>query len=779
MKQKLLLKTMLLLFALIASSSSVWAADVTGTINFGSASGSTAINSTSVTGNDSQGNEWTITTVMTQTSFTQNASYSQVGASSKPATSITFTTTLPKSQTIKAFSAKFGGFSSTAGDVTLKVGSTTVGSGSLNETTDVVVSATNTTTSGTVLTVTVTNIAKGVKCYYISYTYENSTPTHTLTYSATNGSIAGVGAGSVAVASGASVGEGATVTLTATPSSGYVFSSWSVSGTGSTLSSTTTNPTTFTMGTANATVTANFEVDNSVATPTFDPDGSATYTQAQNVAISCATGGATIHYTTNGDDPTESDPIYSSPVSITTSKTVLKAKAFKGGMTASDVASATYTIKPSKPTVTAVGATVTITGQESCTFYYTTDGTTPTNSSTEYTGSFDLLSDCTIKARAYDAYNNASDVYSFSFKYYPLNPKNINSGYFIKVTDVSDLENGDAILIVNETANAAMSTDQKTNNRGQANVTITNNVINTPSANVQKLVLVKTTEEINSVDTEVFYFYTGSGYLYAASNTSNYLKTETTPDNKNNARATIAISISTGDATIQFTGDNSRKWLKYNSLSTLFSCYATDDETQSIVQIYKEVAHSETLTPTNTYTTLTSAYNLDFTSVSDDLKAYIATGVSGGYVQMTQVNKVPANTGLVLRATTPDSPVNVPAFDGTGADDVTGNLMAGSATATTAVAANAGYILKDGVFQPSSGGDLPAGKAYLNIAVSSAPVLNLSFDDVTGDGNTTGVNDVRSKMEEGRGEFYNLNGQRVAQPTKGLYIVNGKKYVVK
>ena len=89
MKQKLLLKTMLLLFALIAGSSSVWAADVVGTINFGSASGRTAINSTSVTGDDSQGNEWTITTVMTQTSFTQNASYSQVGASSKPATSIT------------------------------------------------------------------------------------------------------------------------------------------------------------------------------------------------------------------------------------------------------------------------------------------------------------------------------------------------------------------------------------------------------------------------------------------------------------------------------------------------------------------------------------------------------------------------------------------------------------------------------------------------------------------------------------------------------------------
>lgn len=82
--------------------------------------------------------------------------------------------------------------------------------------------------------------------------------THTITYLVNNGSIAGVDAGSNPVASGASIAEGATVTLTATPSDGYSFTSWEVSGTGSTLSSNTDNTTTFTMGTANATVTAHF-----------------------------------------------------------------------------------------------------------------------------------------------------------------------------------------------------------------------------------------------------------------------------------------------------------------------------------------------------------------------------------------------------------------------------------------------------------------------------------------------------------------------------------------
>ena len=47
------------------------------------------------------------------------------------------------------------------------------------------------------------------------------------------------------------------------------------------------------------------------------------------------------------------------------------------------------------------------------------------------------------------------------------------------------------------------------------------------------------------------------------------------------------------------------------------------------------------------------------------------------------------------------------------------------------------------------------------------------------DSEATGINDVRSQKEDVRSAYYNLNGQRVAQPAKGLYIVNGKKYIVK
>ena len=153
----------------------------TGTINFNS--NAVKINAASVTGNDNLGNTWTITTVGT-TSYTANNAYYQVGSSSKPATSIAFTTTLPSEGNITAFSAKFGGFSGTAGTVTLKVDDTSVGTGALNATDDVIVSNSSQAT-GKKLTVTVTGIAKGVKVYYISYTYTTSSgetpePTATL-----------------------------------------------------------------------------------------------------------------------------------------------------------------------------------------------------------------------------------------------------------------------------------------------------------------------------------------------------------------------------------------------------------------------------------------------------------------------------------------------------------------------------------------------------------------------------------------------------------------------
>ena len=142
----------------------------TATITFGT--DNVKIGAASVTANDDCNNSWTITTEGT-TSFTPNADYCQVGSSKKPATSITFTTTLPSGAAVGSIEAKFGGFSGTAGTVSLKVGGTSVGSDSLNEANDVTVSST-TTAAGNVVTVSITGISKGVKCYYIKVGYKTA-----------------------------------------------------------------------------------------------------------------------------------------------------------------------------------------------------------------------------------------------------------------------------------------------------------------------------------------------------------------------------------------------------------------------------------------------------------------------------------------------------------------------------------------------------------------------------------------------------------------------------
>lgn len=116
-----------------------------------------------------------------------------------------------------------------------------------------------------------------------------------------------------------------------------------------------------------ASVTYTINTVSQVATPTFSPAGG-TYSTAQSVTLSCATSGATIRYTTDGSTPTSSSPVYSGPISISSTKTV-KAYASKSGMTDSAIASATYTISSSgypawaPNTAYAVGDMVTYGGQ--------------------------------------------------------------------------------------------------------------------------------------------------------------------------------------------------------------------------------------------------------------------------------------------------------------------------------------------------------------------------------------------------------------------------------
>ena len=79
---------------------------------------------------------------------------------------------------------------------------------------------------------------------------------------------------------------------------------------------------------------------NVVETPVITPNGG-NYYQPIDATITCPTDGAVIRYTTDGTEPTETSTVYTAPVTISTT-TTLKAKAWKTGMEASLMASATY-----------------------------------------------------------------------------------------------------------------------------------------------------------------------------------------------------------------------------------------------------------------------------------------------------------------------------------------------------------------------------------------------------------------------------------------------------
>ncbi|WP_320128428.1 chitobiase/beta-hexosaminidase C-terminal domain-containing protein [uncultured Sphaerochaeta sp.] len=151
---------------------------------------------------------------------------------------------------------------------------------------------------------------------------------------------------------------------------------------------------------------ASYTAMAAVSTPTITATDA---TGGQQVTMGCATSGATIHYTTDGSAPTSSSATYSSGINLTSAgTTIVKAIAIKSGMVDSAVASksvvvsqtATPSISPSTGTFDGSHQVTVTCATSGATIHYTTDGSTPTSSSTSYTGAFSVSGTVTVKAMA-------------------------------------------------------------------------------------------------------------------------------------------------------------------------------------------------------------------------------------------------------------------------------------------------------------------------------------------------------------------------------------------
>lgn len=149
--------------------------------------------------------------------------------------------------------------------------------------------------------------------------------------------------------------------------------------------------------------------------------------------------------------------------------------------------------------------------------------------------------------------------------------------YWKQVTDASTLTIGNTYCIANIENAVALSTTQNNNNRGQCSIDLVDGTFG-DNDSIQKITL-----EEGSVS-GTYAFNVGNGYLYAASSSSNHLKTGSLNEN-----ASWSISIAEGNATIKANGSNTRNWLRYNSSSSLFSCYSSG---QADVQLFELVSGS-------------------------------------------------------------------------------------------------------------------------------------------------------------------------------------------
>lgn len=393
------------------------------------------------------------------------------------------------------------------------------------------------------------------------------------------------------------------------------------------------------------------------------------------------------------------------------------------------------------PSISQSGNKITITcSTDGANIYYTTDGSVPTASSTSYSAAFTIDDPCTVRAIAIKGEKSSSIIVKDCFV--------AHSAQFILAPNRGSHEdavwtssNGEYILTntidgrsINP-ANLTASLDAFKMSSGDVYTLKVSNDIK-----VTKIVVVGKTWNAGDAATIALDGFTPASGSFYEFGTETYVKTiEFIPDSELDFGATITMTIGG------------------NQLGAYIEIYGTE---------------RASITPANDKSTYVTKTALDFSGVTG-LKAYVATAAAAGKVTLEEVTTVPADTPLMLIGTAGTEYV-VPAA--ASATPPAKNMFVAADGITEFDGTSYDYILaSDGLFHLISSGTVAVGRAYLhcdsNPTTASAPCLSF---DLNG---TTGIDSVKAS-DKANSEYYNLAGQRVAQPTKGPYIVNGKKVIL-
>ncbi len=199
----------------------------------------------------------------------------------------------------------------------------------------------------------------------------------------------------------------------------------------------------------------------------------------------------------------------------------------------------------------------------------------------------------------------------------------------------------------------------------------------------------------------------------------------------------------------------------------------------------KETLLSSLTTDANGYATYSSNYTLALDRLPSGLKAHTAL-LEGTTLKFNEkTTATGAGTGLLLKGET-NTTYYIPAKSDNTAPDY--NALSANLTEQTLKSTDENhiFIMKKATetgaltFKRLSdiGANIPANKAYVVVAASAfgsnARELSILFDD-----ETTTIHTLEHTVDiSNSNHIYNLSGQRVEQPTKGIYIINGKKIIV-
>ena len=296
----------------------------------------------------------------------------------------------------------------------------------------------------------------------------------------------------------------------------------------------------------------------------------------------------------------------------------------------------------------------------------------------------------------------------------------------------------------------------------------------------------------------------GLGSDYAASNAPYRIKFDTTGDyiqiktNEQPRRVSVDVKMLGGAATSSITVQESSDGItfsdveeleisgKQNDVLNLQTTNAFDADTRYVRLYFNKgsnvgVGAISMMKPVTLngsgYATYACKYALDFsTAEADGYTAWQITSIDNNAITFSQVEgAVAAGTGVLLKGTAGDEIFPTPVATG---DELTDNMLVGI-TYPTLIDADTYYGLSGNKFVRVAATTIPAGKALLPASAIPTNARDLTFFF---EGETTGIHTVengQSSIENGN--WYTLGGQKMnGKPaTKGIYIVNGKKIVVK